>query len=114
MTTFRLPVGPNLPVGGGGYLRIFPLAFTELGIDRAQAEGRSLVTYLHPWEIDPDQPRLPGRLLSRLRHYSNLSKMAKRLKTLAERVDFGPFEGSGLLESAPLLRDGAFWESNSN
>ena len=114
MTTFRLPVGPNLPVGGGGYLRIFPLSFTQMGITRAQAEGRSLVTYLHPWEIDPDQPRMPGRVLSKLRHYSNLSKMAKRLESLAERVRFCPFEGSGLLENAPLLRGGAFWESNSN
>ena len=114
MTTFRFPVGPNLPVGGGGYLRMFPLAFTGMGISRAQAEGRSLITYLHPWEIDPGQPRLPGRLLSKIRHYSNLSSMAKRLQSLAGRVDFRPFEGSGLLEGAPVLRDGTFWENNSN
>src|SRR5687767_12304589 len=56
MTTFRVGSGPNMPVGGGGYLRIFPFWYTRLGIGRVHAEGRSVISYVHPWEIDPNQP----------------------------------------------------------
>ena len=114
MTTFKVPMGPNMPVGGGGYLRLFPMPLTQLGVSTAQSQGLTLVTYLHPWEVDPQQPRLPGRMLSRLRHYNNLSKMEGRLESLAKRVDFCPFVGSNLIENAPLLKDSKFWEASSN
>ena len=114
MTTFKMPLGPNMPVGGGGYLRLFPMPVTRMGVGRAQDQGLTLITYLHPWEIDPQQPRLPGRLLSRIRHYNNLSKMAGRLESLARQVDFRPFTGSTLIENAPLLKDRKFWEASTN
>ena len=114
MTTFKMPFGPNLPVGGGGYLRLFPMPVTSMGVGRAQNQGLTLITYLHPWEVDPQQPRLPGRMLSRIRHYNNLSKMTSRLESLSRQVHFRPFTGSTLIENAPLLNDGEFWETKPN
>ncbi len=90
ITTFRMGAGPNIPVGGGGYLRLFPLWFTRLGMRRAASDGLTLVTYMHPWEIDPGQPRLPGRWLSQFRHYRNLDRMADRLRVLCREVDYRP------------------------
>ena len=101
MTTFRLFGDSNLPVGGGGYLRIFPFWYTRMGVQRAFKEGMPLIAYVHPWEVDPEQPRLPGRLTSRLRHYTNLGKTAARLKELCSLAAFRPFRDSGLLETAP-------------
>lgn len=90
ITTFRLWAGPNIPVGGGGYLRLFPFWFTRLGMRRAAHEQLTLVTYMHPWEIDPGQPRLPGRWLSQFRHYRNLNRMADRLRALSGELDYRP------------------------
>lgn len=94
MTTFRLGSGPNMPVAGGGYLRIFPYWYTKAGVRRAWQEGLPVISYVHPWEFDPDQPRIEGRLKSRLRHYTNLHKTAGRLKDLIELGGFGPFRES--------------------
>jgi polysaccharide deacetylase family protein (PEP-CTERM system associated) len=99
MTTFQFAGGPNLPIGGGGYLRIFPELYTRFGIQRARRSGVPVIAYAHPWEIDPDQPRLPGRAKSRLRHYTNLSKMAGRLSRLIEGGHFTSFRDSGLIEA---------------
>jgi polysaccharide deacetylase family protein (PEP-CTERM system associated) len=83
--------GVNLPVGGGGYFRLLPYAWTRWGMSRVNnKEGRATVFYLHPWEIDPDQPRLNGSLLSRYRHYTNLSRTEKRLKRLLSDFRFAP------------------------
>jgi polysaccharide deacetylase family protein (PEP-CTERM system associated) len=77
-------VGPvNLPIGGGGYFRILPYRWTQWGIARVnRQEGRPAVFYLHPWEIDAAQPRLPASRLSRFRHYRNLRKTEARLRRL--------------------------------
>jgi polysaccharide deacetylase family protein (PEP-CTERM system associated) len=85
-------VGPlNLPVGGGGYFRILPYAWTRWGIERInQVEGLPAVFYLHPWEIDPDQPRLRAGLLSRFRHYRNLDRTESRLRALLSDFAFAP------------------------
>ncbi|MBF0419552.1 MAG: DUF3473 domain-containing protein [Magnetococcales bacterium] len=76
--------GMRLPCGGGGYFRLYPLAFSLWALRQLnQNEGQSAVFYCHPWELDPDQPRisgLPGRV--RLRHYLNLHKTANRLHRL--------------------------------
>lgn len=84
-------VGPlNLPVGGGGYFRLLPYEWTRWGISRINIlEGRPAIFYLHPWEIDPDQPRLPAGRLSRLRHYGNLGETESRLKRLLQDFRFG-------------------------
>jgi polysaccharide deacetylase family protein (PEP-CTERM system associated) len=110
MTTFRLGKH-NLPVGGGGYLRILPWWFTRLGVRRAATSGMRLITYVHPWELDPEQPRIAGRITSRLRHYRNLTKTAGRLRRLIGMGSFTSFRDSGLVETVlasaaePLLRE---------
>jgi len=92
ITTFRLTGNRNWPVGGGGYLRIFPVQYTRMGILRASAQGTPLIVYIHPWEIDPEQPKLPGRFTSRLRHYTNLTKMYGRVDALLGSQRFGSFQ----------------------
>jgi polysaccharide deacetylase family protein (PEP-CTERM system associated) len=85
--------GVNLPVAGGGYFRILPYQWTRWGIRHLnRSEKRPAVFYIHPWEIDPDQPRLPGSRLSRARHYRNLTKTEARLKRLLRDFRFGPIE----------------------
>lgn len=80
----------NLPVAGGGYFRLFPLPVTRWAIRRINAEGQPAVIYLHPWEFDPEQPRMRGAsLLSRFRHYLNLERTESRLKRLLEEFQFG-------------------------
>jgi polysaccharide deacetylase family protein (PEP-CTERM system associated) len=93
-STVRLG-GMTLPVSGGGYFRLLPYAWTRWGIRRVnEREGRPVVFYLHPWEVDPEQPRLPGSRLSRLRHYRNLEKTEQRLRRLLEDFKFGPIVDS--------------------
>lgn len=73
----------NLPVAGGGYFRLLPYAWTRWGFNRLnRVERRPAVFYLHPWEVDPDQPRLKAGRLSRFRHYRNLDKTERRLRQL--------------------------------
>jgi polysaccharide deacetylase family protein (PEP-CTERM system associated) len=84
-------LGLNVPVGGGGYFRILPYAWTRWGIARInRVEGRPAVFYLHPWELDPDQPRLKASGLSRFRHYCNLHQTAPRLRRLLRDFAFAP------------------------
>jgi polysaccharide deacetylase family protein (PEP-CTERM system associated) len=81
----------NLPVAGGGYFRILPYAWTRWGMARVNEHDRQpAVFYLHPWEIDPDQPRLPASALGRFRHYRNLHKTESRLRALMRDFRFGP------------------------
>src|SRR5262249_2063223 len=89
-STVRL--GPmNLPVAGGGYFRLLPYAWTRRGIARLnEHERRPAVFYLHPWEVDPDQPRLRASALSRFRHYRNLDKTETRLRRLLTEFRFAP------------------------
>ncbi len=75
--------GRRLPAGGGGFFRLYPYALSRWAIGRVNAAGRPAVFYFHPWEIDPEQPRIPGApARSRLRHYLNLSRMRPRLQRL--------------------------------
>jgi polysaccharide deacetylase family protein (PEP-CTERM system associated) len=99
ITTFRFRQH-NFPVGGGGYLRLLPEWYTNWGIGRVHREGLPVIAYVHPWEIDPAQPRLPGRLTSRLRHYTNLSKTYGRLNRMLESAPFTSFRESGLAAAA--------------
>jgi polysaccharide deacetylase family protein (PEP-CTERM system associated) len=73
----------NLPVAGGGYFRILPYWWTRWGITRVnEREQRPAVFYLHPWEIDPEQPRLKAGRLGQFRHYRNLHDTEQRLRQL--------------------------------
>jgi polysaccharide deacetylase family protein (PEP-CTERM system associated) len=91
ITTLKL-AGKNLPIAGGGYFRLFPYAFTRWGLERINRRDRQpFVFYLHPWEFDPDQPRMRGiSAKSRFRHYLNLDKTEKRFRKLLGDFDFVP------------------------
>jgi polysaccharide deacetylase family protein (PEP-CTERM system associated) len=81
----------NVPIAGGGYFRLLPYWWTRTGIARLNAtEQRPAIFYIHPWEIDPEQPRLSGGLLSRFRHYRNLHQTEARMRRLLRDFDFGP------------------------
>jgi len=81
----------TLPIGGGGYFRLLPYRWTSWGIAQLnRREGRSAVFYLHPWEVDPDQPRLPAPWMKRMRHYGNLRATDARLRRLLREFSFGP------------------------
>ena len=83
----------NLPIAGGGYFRILPYQWTRWGIGRVnRAERCPAVFYIHPWEIDPEQPRLPASRLGRFRHYRNLGRTEGRLRRLLRDFAFGPLE----------------------
>ena len=73
LTTWR-KLGMNLPAAGGGYFRILPEWVVRGGIRQANAAGYPAVFYLHPWEVDPEQPRISAPMLSRLRHYHGLER----------------------------------------
>jgi polysaccharide deacetylase family protein (PEP-CTERM system associated) len=100
-TTVRL-LGANLPVGGGGYFRLLPYWWTRRGIRRVnEREGRAAVFYVHPWEVDPAQPRLAASRLSRFRHYRNLEKTETRLRRLLSDFRFGPI-AEAILAKVPV------------
>ena len=80
--------GTNLPIAGGGYFRVLPYAFTKWGIHRLNTAGHAAIFYIHPWEIDPDQPRLPAGRIAALRHYSNLGDTLNRMERLVRDFAF--------------------------
>jgi polysaccharide deacetylase family protein (PEP-CTERM system associated) len=92
VSTIRL-LGCNWAVAGGGYFRLMPLAITNWAVRRINREGQPVVVYLHPWEFDPDQPRVTAASLrSRIRHYVNLRHTAERLQQLLRQFRFGTIE----------------------
>ena len=89
VTSVRM-LGRNWPCGGGGYFRLLPYAVSEMALARVNREGKSCVFYVHPWELDPDQPRIEGaKLKSRVRHYMNLDKVQPRLTRLLRSFRWG-------------------------
>lgn len=84
--------GLRWPVAGGGYFRLIPYGVLRHLLRRIERAGRPLVMYLHPWELDPAQPRMEGSLLSQFRHYNNLHKTELRLVSLLSEFQFGPIQ----------------------
>jgi polysaccharide deacetylase family protein (PEP-CTERM system associated) len=81
--------GYRLPVAGGGYFRLYPYQLTRFALSRInRSERQPFVFYLHPWEIDPAQPRLRAGWLSTFRHYTNLSQCEARLSRLLRDFSF--------------------------
>ena len=78
----------KLPVAGGGYFRLYPYALTRAGLAQINRRQQPFIFYLHPWEIDPDQPRIEAGWFSRFRHYNNLDKCEHRLTRLLSDFDF--------------------------
>jgi polysaccharide deacetylase family protein (PEP-CTERM system associated) len=83
--------GRNLPAAGGGYFRLLPYAASRWLIGRVnRRDQRPAMFYFHPWEVDPDQPRIPGApLKSRFRHYVNLGRMEAKLDRLCREFRWG-------------------------
>lgn len=82
--------GTNFPCGGGAYLRFFPQAYFRFAVQRLAKEGAAGMFYLHPWEVDPDQPRLRASWKSKLRQYTGLRRMQPGLEALISRYRFAP------------------------
>ena len=93
LTLTRL--GRRLPVGGGGYLRLFPLWLVKMGIRQQERRGWPACVYLHPWEVDPDQPRRrAGSSLRTFRHYVNLKQTLPKLDRLLQYRQFVGLEAA--------------------
>lgn len=90
----------RLPIAGGGYFRLFPYPVTKWGLGQINREGNPFIFYLHPWEIDPGQPRIKVSLKSRFRHYNNLHKCYSRLERLLS--DFAFTTVSDVLDSVSM------------
>jgi len=92
----------KVPVGGG-YFRLFPYAFTRSAIRGVNAAGSPAISYHHPWEFDPEQPRMKGDRANTFRHYVGLRHTAGKLERLCRDFSFGPIaevlEGIGLSPS---------------
>lgn len=89
-STVRLP-GFRQPVAGGGYFRIMPYPLTRHFVRRFDDAGLPANVYLHPWEIDPDQPRIAGiGCVSRVRHYAGLRTVEGKLRRLLKEFRFAP------------------------
>lgn len=81
--------GNNIPVAGGGYFRLYPYWFSKLSFKWINnSEKMPVIFYLHPWEVDPDQPKMEGKWFSKFRHYNNLTKCESRLDTLLKDFSF--------------------------
>jgi len=88
LSTARL-FNARLPVAGGGYFRLYPYALTRAGLRQINRRQQPFIFYLHPWEIDPEQPRIAASWFSRFRHYNNLDMCESRLRRLMADFQFG-------------------------
>ncbi len=102
--TTAMFAGKRLAAGGGGFFRVLPYGFSRWAIRQVnRQEERPAIFYFHPWEIDPGQPRVAGApLKSRLRHYTNLEKMAPKLRQLVHEFSWGRMDRLAAAEAARL------------
>lgn len=94
----------NIPIAGGGYFRLFPFGLTQYMLKRVNDASEPFVFYTHPWEFDPDQPRLnAGSSIQRFRHYVNLSTTAGKFRQLLRQFRFGRLDEvlANFLASSP-------------
>jgi len=98
--------GRRMAAGGGGFFRLFPYAVSRWAVSRVNTQdARPALTYFHPWEIDPDQPRVaaaPWR--SRLRHYSRLGAMAGKVRRLLDDFAWGRMDALARAEAQRVPR----------
>ena len=78
----------RLPVAGGGYFRLYPYWLSKAGLKQINRQQKPFIFYLHPWEVDPEQPRISASWFSRFRHYNNLDKCEPRLRNLMSDFQF--------------------------
>ncbi|MDA8427760.1 MAG: DUF3473 domain-containing protein [Geobacteraceae bacterium] len=92
ISTFAVKAGgwkTNVPIAGGGYLRLFPVSLVTKAIQTINSgEQQPAIVYFHPWEIDPQQPRIRTGIKSRFRHYLNLGRMESKIRYLLKRLSF--------------------------
>ncbi len=93
----------RLPVAGGGYFRLYPYWLSKAGLKQINRQKKPFIFYLHPWEVDPDQPRISASWFSRFRHYNNLNKCEDRLRSLMKDFQFGT--SWDVLKSLSLVDD---------
>ena len=107
--TTAMLAGKRLAAGGGGFFRVIPYGFSRWAIRQVNnRDGRPAVFYFHPWEIDPGQPRVAGApLKSRLRHYTNLDRMAGKLRQLVHEFAWGRMDVLAQREAARLDSEAA-------
>jgi polysaccharide deacetylase family protein (PEP-CTERM system associated) len=90
MTTLEF-IRYRSPFGGGAYFRLLPYWYTRWGMRFLnRSEQRPVCVYLHPWELDPEQPRIAGKLSSRFRHYLGLRNTAAKFRNLLRDFQFSP------------------------
>lgn len=87
MTTFRI-ARLNIPAAGGGYFRLLPYALAQAALRSCERRGAPGMFYIHPWELDPGQPRFAVSTLTRVRHYGGLSRTHDRLRRLLAEFRF--------------------------
>ena len=106
VTTLRL-AGRNLPCGGGGYFRLVPYALYRWAMQSVNtSDGQPGMFYFHPWEVDPDQPRVAGASMrSRFRHYVNLNAMEGRLRRLLTDFRWGRMDEVFDVQAAGAARE---------
>jgi polysaccharide deacetylase family protein (PEP-CTERM system associated) len=92
-------LGRRIPAAGGGYLRHFPMAIIQNAFREHQRRGESGMFYVHPWELDPHQPRLTSAPVTRLRHYAGLHRTQPRIEALLAEFRFSA------ARDHPLLRE---------
>lgn len=103
----RKVAGLRIPGAGGAYLRLLPFSLTRGTLLAYARRGETAIFYTHPWEIDPDQPRLEVPLISRLRHYGRLRQTRRRLERLLTEFRFSSIiECHGELLRSAAPRDG--------
>jgi len=90
----------NVPFSGGGYFRLLPYGFIKSAIKKINKEGFPTIVYIHPWELDPQQPRIKADYLSRFRHYVNISKTEEKFKQLLNDFEFKPIRDFLTLEKS--------------
>ncbi len=86
--------GQRLPVAGGGYFRLLPYGLSRWLLRRINAADQPFAFYLHPWELDPDQPRVAVSRWLGFRHYVNLASTRRKLRRLLEDFRFAPMQGA--------------------
>lgn len=103
VTTVEI-AGRRMAAGGGGFFRVFPYAFSRWAARRVNAaEGRAVILYFHPWELDPGQPRVGhAPLRSRLRHYTGLAAMEGKLARYLADARWGRMDALAMAEAAQL------------
>jgi polysaccharide deacetylase family protein (PEP-CTERM system associated) len=90
------------PAGGGGYFRHLPYGVIKVALEQAEERGAAATFYIHPWEVDPGQPRIDVPFLTRLRHYGGLRRTIPRLQRLLSNFRFQPIAATLGLPYTPV------------